>query len=229
MPSLDRLVLLPCVTTAHVNRTIFLIDDDAVVCHALSVLLEVSGYCIRTYNSAESFLGEVEYTTKGIMLVDQRLTGMSGLELQTELANRGIVLPIIFISGNGDIQISVQALKNGAINFLEKPLNNEELLTGIREAFSLVDANKDHHHTVAELRRRHANLTDRERAVMGHVVAGKRNKEIAHLLGLSICTIEVHRKRVMKKMAAESVPDLVRKYAVYQDVALIPNAKLTKQ
>lgn len=216
-------------TTAHVNSTIFLIDDDAALCHPLSVLLEVSGYCIRAYNSAESFLGEVEHTTKGIMLVDQRLTGMSGLELQAELANRGIVLPIIFISGNGDIQMSVQALRNGAINFLEKPLNNEELLTGIREAFSLVDTNKEHHHTVAELRRRHANLTDRERAIMGHVVAGKRNKEIAHLLGLSICTIEVHRKSVMKKMAAESVPDLVRKYAVYQDAALIPNAKLTKQ
>jgi FixJ family two-component response regulator len=217
------------VTTAQVNRTIFLIDDDVAVCHALSVLLEMSGYRIRTYHSAESFLGEVEHTTKGIVLVDQRLTGMSGLELQAELANRGIILPIIFISGHGDIQMSVKAIKNGAINFLEKPLNNEELLTAIREAFSLVHAKRAHHRTVAELTRCHANLTSREWQVMGHVAAGKTNKEIAHLLGLSMRTIEVHRKSVMKKMVAESVPDLVRKYAMYQDAALIHNANQTKK
>jgi two-component system response regulator FixJ len=202
--------------TAQVNRTILLIDDDAAVCHALSAFLEASGYRIRTYHSAESFLGEVEQATKGIMLLDQTLTGMSGLELQAELTNRGVFLPIICISGHADVQMSVKALKAGAINFLEKPLNNEELLKSIRDAFSLVDAKKGHHYKVAELRRRHANLTNRESEVMRHVVAGRTNREIANLLCLSIRTIEIHRKSGMKKMAASSVPDLVQKYVMFE-------------
>jgi len=208
--------------TAQSNRTIFLIDDDVAVCHALSVFLESSGYCIRTYHSAAIFLEEVERTTEGIMLLDQGMTGMSGLELQTELARRGIFLPVIFISGHGDIRMSVQAIKAGAIDFLEKPFNNEKLLNSIHEAFSLADVNKAHRHTVAELMRRHANLRNRELQVMQYVVAGKANKEIAILLGLSIRTIEEHRKSVMKKMGAESLPDLVWKNAIYQRAAHYP-------
>jgi FixJ family two-component response regulator len=149
------------------------------------------------------------------------MDGMSGLDLQAELTNRGIFLPIIFISGHGCVQMSVKAIKGGAIDFLEKPLNHAKLLNSIREAFLLADGNKVRHDTAAELRRRHAKLKDREREVMQYVVAGKANQDIANLLGLSVRTIEVYRKSVMNKMGAESLPDLVRKYAMYHNAALI--------
>jgi FixJ family two-component response regulator len=199
-----------------VNRNIFLVDDDAAVCHALSVFLDASGYSVRTFPSAESFLKETEGVLEGVMLLDQRMTGMSGLELQTELAKRGFNLPIIFITGHGDVRMSVKAVKAGAIDFLEKPFSNEDLLASIKEAFLYADGSKKHHDRVAELRARHASLTVREGEVLQHVVAGMSNRNLAELLGVSDRTIEVHRSRVMKKMGAESLPDLVRKYAMYK-------------
>jgi len=200
----------------QVNRSIFLVDDDAAVCHALSVFLGASGYSVRTFPSAESFLKGVAGVSEGVMLLDQRMTGMSGLELQNELAKRGIDLPIIFISGHGDVRMSVKAVKAGAIDFLEKPFSNEDLLASIREAFLYADDIKKRHEQVAGLRERHASLTVREEEVLQHVVAGMSNRNLAELLGVSDRTIEVHRSRVMKKMGAESLPDLVRKYAMYQ-------------
>lgn len=212
-----------------VNRTINLVDNDATERHTLSVFLESCGYSVRSFPSAESFLAETGYLAVGVMLLEQHLPGMSGLDLQAELSRRGIKLPIIFITGHGDLQMSVKAIKNGAINFLEKPLNNEELLKSIGDAFSLAYGNKLYRNTAAEVTRRHANLTNREREVMQHVVAGETNKDIAQLLGLSIRTIEVHRKNVMNKMGAKSIPDLVWKYSMYQGAAPRPNAKLKKQ
>ena len=125
-----------------IKRAIFLVDDDAAVCHALSVFLESSGYSVRSFLSAETFLEETEDAVEGVILLDQRMTGMSGLELQAELARRGIALPIIFITGHGDVQMSVKAIKAGAIDFLEKPFNNEDLLAIIREAFARADDSK---------------------------------------------------------------------------------------
>jgi FixJ family two-component response regulator len=202
-----------------VSRAIFLVDDDAAVCHALSVFLETSGYSVRTFPSAESFLN-AEGTVDGVILLDQRMTGMTGLELQAELASRGIDLQIIFITGHGDVQMSVKAVKAGAIDFLEKPFSNEDLLASIREAFTYADDSKLHRDLVAELRKRHASLTDREREVLQHVVAGMSNRNLAQLLGVSDRTIEVHRSRVMNKMGAESLPDLVRNYALLQKAGL---------
>jgi RNA polymerase sigma factor (sigma-70 family) len=199
-----------------VNRSIFLVDDDAAVCHALSVVLDASGFSVRTFSSAEAFLKEAKGVVEGVMLLDQRMTGMSGLELQTELAKRGIDLPIIFITGHGDVQMSVKAVKAGAVDFLEKPFSNEDLLESLREAFSRVDASKKDRGWIAELRKCDASLTTREREVMWHVVAGLSNRQLAELLGVSDRTIEVHRSRVMKKMGAASLPDLVRKCALYQ-------------
>ena len=198
------------------GRNIFLVDDDAAVCHALSVFLDASGYHVRTFHSAEAFLEEVEGMEEGVMLLDQRMTGMSGLDLQNELTRLGIDIPIIFITGHGDVRMSVKAVKAGAIDFLEKPFSNEDLLACIQEAFSYVDDNKNYRGTVAELKKCDANLTAREREVMRHVVAGVSNRHLAEMLGVSDRTIEVHRSRVMKKMGAESLPDLVRKYALYQ-------------
>jgi RNA polymerase sigma factor (sigma-70 family) len=202
------------------NRAVFLVDDDAAVCHALSVFLEASGYSVRSFPSAEAFLEEADSATEGVMLLDQRMTGMSGLELQTELARRGSDLLIIFITGHGDVQMSVKAVKAGAIDFLEKPFSNEALLASIREAFARADDSKQQRNWIAELRKRHASLTDREQEVLQHVVAGMSNRHLAELLGVSDRTIEVHRSRVMKKMAADSLPDLVRKYATFQKAAL---------
>lgn len=202
------------------SRTVFLIDDDAAVCHALSVFLEATGYRVRSFSSAEAFLEKVDSTLEGVMVLDQRMTGMSGLELQTELNRRGSDPSIIFISGHGDVQMSVKAIKAGAINFLEKPFNNDELLTSIREAFSHVDKSKKQHDLTTDLRKCHASLTNREREVLQHVVAGMSNKDLAELLGVSDRTVEVHRSRGMKKMGAESLPDLVRKYALCQKASL---------
>ena len=199
-----------------VIRNIFLVDDDAAVCHALSVFLDASGYSVRTFPSAEAFLKEAQGVVEGVMLLDQRMTGMSGLELQAELIKGGIDLPIIFITGHGDVRMSVKAVKAGAIDFLEKPFSNEDLLVSIREAFLYADDSIKRNSRVADLRARHASLTAREKEVLQHVVAGISNRNLAELLGVSDRTIEVHRSRVMKKMGAESLPDLVRKHAMYQ-------------
>jgi len=200
-----------------VKRRIFLVDDDLAVCHALSVFLEASGYLVRTFNSAEAFINGTADAADGILLLDQRMTGMSGLELQAELGRRCIHLPIIFISGHGDVQMSVKAVKAGAIDFLEKPFSNEDLLASIREAFLRFDEYKKHTDTVNSVRERYACLTQREREVMRYVVAGLSNRQMAERLGVSDRTVEVHRSRGMKKMAARSLPDLVRKYALCKD------------
>ena len=202
------------------NRNVFLVDDDAAVCHALSVFLETSGYGVKTFLSAEAFLEDAGSEVNGIMLLDQRMTGMSGLELQAELSKRGIDLPIIFITGHGDVRMSVKAVKAGAINFLEKPFSNEDLHASIKEAFSHADSSRKNRSQVAALRKRHASLTAREREVVKHVVAGMSNRALGDLLGVCDRTIEVHRSRVMKKMGAESLPDLVRKYAMCQKGSL---------
>lgn len=202
-----------------VKRTVFLVDDDAAVCHALSVFLEASGYSVKVFSSAEAFLEATAGTAEGVLLLDQRMTGMSGLELQSELAGRGVDLPIIFITGHGDVRMSVKAVKAGAIDFLEKPFNNEQLLASIREAFALADGSKKHRGLIAELRERHASLTAREQEVMQHIVGGMSNRSLAERLGLSDRTIEVHRYRIMKKMGAKSLPDLVRKYVLYQEAS----------
>ena len=195
-------------------------DDDAAVCHALSVFLEASGYGVKTFHSAEAFLANTGSTVDGIMLLDQRMTGMTGLELQAKLARRGIDLPIIFITGHGDVRMSVQAVKAGAIDFLEKPFSNEALLASIREAFSQARARGKQRGQVAAVRKSYAGLTAREREVLKHVVTGLSNRELAEVLGVSDRTIEVHRSRAMKKMGAESLPDLVRKYALCQKAGL---------
>ena len=198
------------------SRTVFLIDDDDAVCHALSVFLEAAGYRVRSFSSAEAFLEAADSTLEGVMVLDQRMTGMSGLELQTELNRRGAAPSIIFISGHGDVQMSVKAIKAGATNFLEKPFNNDELLTSIRDAFSQTDKSKKQRDLTSEIRKCHASLTDREKEVLQHVVTGMSNRHLAELLGVSDRTVEVHRSRGMKKMGAASLPDLVRKYALCQ-------------
>jgi two-component system response regulator FixJ len=205
----------------RVNKNIFLVDDDAAACCALSVFLVNSGYSVKSFHSAEAFLEEADSVVEGVMLLDQRMTGMSGMELQAELPKRGIDLAIIFVTGHGDVQMSVKAVKAGAIDFLEKPFSNEHLLSSIKEAFSRVNNRKKQRGLTDKLRKCHASLTEREREVLKHVAAGKSNRDIAELLGLSNRTIEVHRSKLKKKMGAESLPELVRKYDMCQKAGLL--------
>jgi len=201
----------------RVNRNVFLVDSDAAECNTLSAFLGASGCKVRMFPSAEAFLENAESMTEGIILLEQCLTGMSGLELQGNLARRGTDLPVIFISGHRDVRVTVKAIKAGAIDFLEKPFSNEELLASVKEAFLRAGDNKMNSLWIAELRQCYANLTDREREVMQHVVAGMSSKGVAELLGLSYRTVEVHRLGIMKKMRAGSIPDLVRKYDICEN------------
>ena len=198
------------------QKQIYLVDDDAAVCHALSLFLANAGYRVDIFSCAEDFLKALNDEMQGVMLLDQRMTGMTGLGLQAELGKRGTDLPIIFITGHGDVRMSVNAIKAGAVNFLEKPFSNEELLGMLAEAFASLDEIWELHGRVDKLRRCHDSLTEREREVMRYVVAGMSNRALADQLGVSDRTIEVHRARGMKKMGAESLPDLVRKYALCQ-------------
>ena len=205
----------------RVNKTIILVDDDAAIRCALSSFLRMSGYSVKSFSSAEAFLEEVDGTAEGVMLLDQRMTGMSGMELQAELPKRGIDLPIIFMTGHGDVQMSVRAMKAGAMDFLEKPFSHEVLLASIKEASSRVDESKKQRDQTTELKKCHANLSEREREVLKHVVTGLSSKQLAEQLGISNRTIEIHRSRIMKKMEAESLPDLVRKYEMCQKAGLL--------
>ena len=155
------------------------------------------------------------------MLLDQCMIGMSGIELHSELTKRDIDLPTIFITGHGDVQMSVKAIKSGAVDFIEKPISNEVLLASIKEAFARFNFRKQYRDSVVEMKRRSACLTKREKEIMQHVVAGVSNREIAKLLDLSNRTIEVHRSRAMKKMGAESIPDLVLKYDICEKTGLL--------
>ena len=189
---------------------IFLVDDDAAVRDALCLYLEGADFAVRTFDSAEGFLGEIDAMGRGVLVLDQRMRGMSGLELQSELKERGREMPTIFITGHGDVPMSVRAMKEGAVDFLEKPFRNSDLLASIEQVLSEDAANMEDYLHQARVREKCNRLTPREKEVMGHIVRGLSNKSIAQLLGVSMRTIEAHRGRVMEKMDARSLPDLVR-------------------
>ena len=194
----------------NTNLPIFLVDDDAAVRDALCLYLEGMGFVVRTFDSAEAFLGEVDAIGRGVLVLDQRMTGMSGLELQSELKVRGMEMPTIFITGHGDVPMSVRAMKEGATDFLEKPFRNSDLLTSIEQVLAQDAAKMEDYRYHAEIREKYDSLTPREKEVMGHIVQGLPNKSVAQLLGVSMRTVEAHRGRVMEKMGAPSLPDLVR-------------------
>ena len=196
------------------NKTVYLVDDDAAVRHALGMFLESAGFRVCAYASAADFLETYEKNGDGVLLLDQRMPGMSGMELQGKLHQFGIFLPIIFITGHGDIQMSVAAMKAGAMDFLEKPFDNTELLGRIREALKKASGMRREWEECSEMEQRCATLTSRELEVMQYIVQGLSSRAIAEQLGVSNRTIEVHRARVMAKMGADSLPDLVRKSAL---------------
>jgi two-component system response regulator FixJ len=191
------------------NTTIYLVDDDDAVRHALTTLLATSGYTASGFDSAESFLNAVDLSRPGVLLLDQRMQGMSGLELQKELGRRDVEMPIIFITGHGDIPMSVIAMRSGAVTVLEKPFNNRQLIESIEEALAVIRKNTTVHELQADIRGRFDTLTQREQEVMKYVVQGMANRAIAEIMGLSNRTVEVHRSKVMKKMKATTLPELV--------------------
>jgi FixJ family two-component response regulator len=193
-----------------VAPTVFVVDDDSSIREALGSLIGSVGLRVETFSSAKDFLQHKRSEAPACLVLDVRLPGMSGMEVQRELAVAGIQIPIIFITGHADVPMSVRAMKAGAIEFLTKPFRDQDLLDAVQQAIERdAEAFKQRSET-AELRTRYEVLTAREREVMRFVVQGLMNKQIASELGTSEITVKIQRGQVMQKMQAESVPDLVR-------------------
>lgn len=192
------------------SQVVFVIDDDASMRDAVSRLLNAVGLTVQTFASAREFLAGRLPDVPGCAVLDVRLPGLSGLDLQREMVERGIHIPVIFITGHGDIPMSVQAMKAGAVEFLTKPFRDQDLLDAVRSGIQLDRQGRKERAELAELRNGHRQLTPREREVMSLVVAGLLNKQIALRLGTSEKTIKIHRSHVMQKMRADSLADLVR-------------------
>jgi two-component system response regulator FixJ len=201
------------------DAVVHLIDDDDAVRQALAFLLTTSGYAVRVYDSAETFLAALPSVQPGCIITDVRMPGMDGLTLQRELKARAIPLPVVVITGHGDVPLAVEAMKAGAVDFLEKPFDDDGLLGAIRVAIDRHARDSRRDAEVAAIRVRLDALSPREREVLDGLVAGLPNKTIAYDLNISARTVEVHRANVMARMGAHSVADLVRMVFVARPLA----------
>src|SRR5579863_6134926 len=192
------------------EETIFLIDDDLSVREGLTGLIESVGLPVQAFGSALEFLALKPVDVEGCVVLDINMPGMNGLELQRQMNDSGISLPVIFLTGHGDIPMTVHALKAGAVHFLTKPVREDELMNAIRQALANDRKARSERAEIRKLRERFDSLGPRERQVMQLVASGLLNKQIAHELGVSERTIKLHRGQVMRKMGAESLADLVK-------------------
>lgn len=189
--------------------TVFLVDDDAALLRALGRLLREHGWQVETYPSAEAFLAQRDAQAPGCLVLDVSLPGLDGLALQGRLAEAGPVLPIVFLTGHGDIPMTVQAVKAGAVDFLTKPVAAERLLSAVQSAVAQDAQARQALAAGAALRQRFASLTEREREVLAGLVAGKLNKQIAADLGIVEQTVKFHRARIMERLQAHTVAELM--------------------
>ena len=189
---------------------VFVIDDDPSVRSSLKFLISTVGLQVESFDSAETFLKRKPPQTTSCLVLDVRLRGLSGLDFQRELAAKNIRIPIVFITGHGDIPMSVRAMKAGAVEFLTKPFRDQDLLDAIRVALERDRARREQEQKATELQQRFASLTPREQEVISMVASGMLNKQIAGRLGTAENTVKVHRSRAMEKMRAQSLADLVR-------------------
>ena len=189
---------------------VFVIDDDSSVRSSLKFLISTVGLQVESFDSAETFLKRKPPQTTSCLVLDVRLRGLSGLDFQRELAAKNIPIPIVFITGHGDIPMSVRAMKAGAVEFLTKPFRDQDLLDAIRVALKRNRDRREQEKEVTELQQRFGSLTPREQEVISMVASGMLNKQIAGQLGTAENTVKVHRSRAMEKMRAQSLADLVR-------------------
>ena len=192
------------------NPVVYVVDDDSSVRNAITMLLEASGFKVETSDSAQAFLERDLVDASGCLVLDVQMEGLSGLDLQHELTTANVHLPIIFITGHGDVPMSVQAMKAGAVEFLTKPFREQELLSAVRQAVARECVAHTEHTERASIRQRYEKLTPREKEVMALVAQGLLNKQIALKLSASEGTIKIHRGHVMLKMQAGSIAALVR-------------------
>lgn len=190
--------------------TVFLVDDEPGMLKALTRLLEAEGFAVRAFTSAKTFLESYHAEALGCVVLDVAMPELDGLELQQRLTQSGVLLPIVFLTGHGDIPMSVRAVKAGALDFLTKPIKDADLLRAVRAALQRAAEQRELIRETALLRQRYSGLTPREREVMAHVVAGELNKQVADALGVGEHTVKVHRSRIMEKMGVPSLADLVR-------------------
>jgi FixJ family two-component response regulator len=189
---------------------VYIVDDDPSVRRSLARLIRSEGFRVETFAQAQDFLNQKECLDVNCLILDVNLPGLSGLDLQKELSSKGYAMPIVFITGYGTIPMTVQAMKGGAVEFLEKPIDHQVLMNAIHQAIEKDRQMKRQYMERKEIQKRLASLTPREREVLPLVVSGMLNKQIAFKLGTTEKTIKVHRARIMKKMGADSLADLVR-------------------
>jgi FixJ family two-component response regulator len=192
------------------SSTVFVVDDDEAICEGLCNLFESIGLKAQRFNSAEEFIAQWQPDTPGCLMLDARLPGMTGVEFQERLIKSGIQIPIIFMTAHGDVPMVRKVMKAGAVEFLTKPFQKEEMLEAVHHAFQIDNTRRSEQHELAVIQSRLATLTPREFEVMNYVTTGALNKQIAAALNLSEIMVKLHRRHVFEKMCADSLADLVK-------------------